>query len=92
MRLVKQPPKPGSGLAVDQYPFKLILQGEEVAHLHVRDAAAIMQWGNETFGPFVKNWAFSSARMRENIITAYFRSEADALVFAMRWMHGHADR
>lgn len=95
MKLIKRKPrnKEEGGLLVDTFAIKLVLEGEEIAHLSQERAAEIMNWGVENFGGFGTRWAFSSAQMRarnflgDRKITAYFHTEADAMLFAMRWAH-----
>lgn len=80
MRIRKQTPKEPPGRAVDQYPFVVTFAKQE----RPTWTKEMMDWGNETFGPFVKKWAVSAPGNR--VEKAYFFSKADAMLFVLRWM------
>ena len=88
MRLKTQQPKTPPCMLTETFSHVLILGEEDTVVRTHHDAAAVMKWGMETFGRFGKRWAFSSARISKGKITAYFHSEADAMLFAMRWRGG----
>lgn len=85
MKLVHQRARPEPRLLIDTFKVRLDLTPDEGAVVHA-NMSEIVPWGKEHIGAYPNHWAISLASKKTGKL--YFQSDADAMLFAMRWLGG----